>query len=270
MTTSTRRTINDRILAGFLAMAAALFALPAADAAAPASAADALGPTSGRSAVSRQIERGGRSGTAGSAERHSYGSLQTSNDADSGAATASKPGGDSAKTASSDFWFYSADVQIFNDDDRDGYFHGIDLLFDADTYFDAADVYVVAYLSYEGGPWNEYAVTNDFTLNGATSDDEYVIVTELETGYPAGDYDLLIELYDAIDGSFLAEFGPADSSALSFLPLEDMQRDAPIVEEVVVIGHGGHGGGGAAFGLLPLAFMLLRRSPGRRRREPSA
>ena len=65
---------------------------------------------------------------------------------------------DGARTAPSkafgagyDFWFYTADVVLFNDNDLDGHFWGIDLLFDVDTYYDVADVYAVVYLSYEGG-----------------------------------------------------------------------------------------------------------------------
>jgi hypothetical protein len=128
---------------------------------------------------------------------------------------------------SNDFWFYYADVQLFSDDDNDGYFYGLDVLFDADTYFEVADVYAVLYLSHEGGPWNEYAVTEPFSIYGATSDDEYVVVTELETGYPTGSYDLLIELYDTYDGAFVADIGPEDDSGLGFLPLEDFNRDDP-------------------------------------------
>jgi hypothetical protein len=141
-----------------------------------------------------------------------------------------------------DFWFYTADVILFNDHDNDGYYSGIDLLFDADTYFDEVDVYAVVYLSYEGGPWNEYAATEDFTIFSTSADDEYVIVTELIDGYPSGSYDLLIELFDAYDDTFLAYFGPDDTSELAFLPLEDANRDAPIeVPEVIVIRE--HGGG---------------------------
>ena len=257
MTTTIRTALLERILCGCLAMAGALSTLPAA------AAEDPTASVTERSAVSRQIERGGRSGTPGDTVRHSHGGLLTTGPR-TPRTQAAKPGSSEVQKTSSDFWFYDADIQLFNDDDRDGYYHGIDLLFDADTIYSVADVYAVAYLSFEGGPWNEYVVTDDFTLNGATSDDEYVIVTELETGYPTGDYDVLIELYDALDGSFLAEFGPADTSALSLLPLEDFQRDAPFVEEVVVVGHG-HGGGGAALGLLPLVLMLLRRSRERRR-----
>ena len=151
-----------------------------------------------------------------------------------------------------DFWFYSADVILFNDHDNDGFFYGIDLLFDADTYFDAVDVYAVVYLSHEGGPWNEYAATENFTIFSTSSDDEYVIVTELLEGYPSGSYDLLIELFDAYDDSFLAYFGPDDSSELAFLPLEDADWDSPVeVPEVIVV----HERGGGALDWLMLLAM---------------
>jgi len=141
--------------------------------------------------------------------------------------------------ANSDFWFYSADVVLFNDHDRDGFFSGIDLLFDADTYFTVADVYAVIYLSLEGGEWNEYAATENFTLFASSSEDDYVVVTELLAGYPAGSYDILIELFDAYDDTFLAWIGPDDTSELAFLPLEDAERDAVVVPEVIVVNHGG-------------------------------
>jgi hypothetical protein len=166
-----------------------------------------------------------------------------------------------AVKGSDDFWIYYADVVLFNDDDDDGYFHGIDVLFDADTYFEVADVYAVLYLSYEGGPWNEYAVTETFSIYGATSDDEYVVVTELKSGYPTGSYDLLIELYDTWDGSFVADLGPEDNPDLGILPLEDFDRDDPRRGSLR------HGGGAldwlTAF-LLGSAFMISHLS--RRRR----
>jgi hypothetical protein len=165
-----------------------------------------------------------------------------------------KPGAMAAQAPNTDFWFYSADVELFNDHDRDGYFHGIDLLFDVDTWYTFADVYAVVYLSLDGGPWNEYAVTEDFTLFGASSEDEYIIVTELVSGYPAGSYDILIELFDAWDGTFLAWIGPEETSELAFLPLEDVDRDAVVIPEVIVVNH--HSGGGAT-GLLAILFLGL-------------
>lgn len=215
-----------------------------------------------RASMTRQIPQGGR-GAADTGEiRHSYPALNRQGQRSARGHQKTGAGAVASQSASNDFWFYRADVVLFNDDDRDGYYHGIDLLFDADTWYDVADVYAAVFLSYEGGPWNEYAVTDDFSLYGATSDDEYVIVTELETGYPAGSYDILIELYDALDGAFLASYGPEDTSELAYLPLEDFQRDAPVVEEVVVIGHGG-GGAAAALALLPL-LRLRRRFVARR------
>ena len=132
-----------------------------------------------------------------------------------------------SRTGDANFWFYTADIELFNDLDRDGYYTGIDLLFDADTSYVAADVYAVIYLSYEYGPWNEYAETEDFTLLGASAVDEYIVETELVSGYPTGSYDILIELYDAYDNRFLASFGPEDTSELALLPLEDSTRDTP-------------------------------------------
>ena len=149
-----------------------------------------------------------------------------------------------------DFWIFDASVELFSDLDRDGYYVGIDLTFDADTVYSVADVYAVLYLSYDFGPWNEYAYTEDFTIFGASGDDEYFVETELVSGYPTGDYDILIELFDVYDGSYVASFGPEDTSQLSYLPLEDTSRDTP-QSTVVVIDNGG-GGSLSLLGLLAL------------------
>ena len=162
----------------------------------------------------------------------------------------SKAGFSAQAVTNADFWFYTADVVLFNDHDNDGYYHGIDLLFDADTYFVAADVYAVVYLSLEGGPWNEYAETADFTLFGTSGTDDYTVETELVSGYPTGSYDILIELYDAYDGIFLTSIGPEDTSELSYLPLEDSTRDSNGNTQVVV------NSGGGSLGWL-LLFLLL-------------
>jgi hypothetical protein len=165
----------------------------------------------------------------------------------------------SSQSITHDFWIYYADVELFYDDDGDGFYYGIDLLFDADTIYSSADVYAAVYLSYEGGPWNEYAVTEDFTIFGESGGDEYVLVTELMSGYPTGEYDLLIELFDAYDGVFIASLGPEDTSELAYLRLEDFNRDAPIVEDRVVVTHGG----GGAIGI----WLLLALAAGRMIRQ---
>jgi len=211
-----------------------------------------------RTSVSLHLVRGGRDSPTEILEStENYDALTTTGvrNKTNTRASAEKPGagGQASQNASFDFWFYEADVILFNDDDNDGYYFGIDLLFDVDTIYESADIYAVLYLSYEGGPWNEYAVTEDFTIFGTSGGDEYVLVTELTSGYPTGSYDILIEVYDAFDGVFLVEYGPADTSALSFLPLEDANRDAPV--DILTITP--HGGGGAIDGLMLGALMLL-------------
>ncbi len=156
-----------------------------------------------------------------------------------------------SQSANTDFWIYDASVELFSDFDRDGYYFGIDLTFDADTVYSVAEVYAVAYLSYDFGPWNEYSSTEDFTIFGASGGDEYVVETELVSGYVTGDYDILIELYDAYDGTYVASFGPDESSQLSYLPLEDAGRDTPPGTAIVV-----NNGGGGSMGLLGLLVLL--------------
>lgn len=173
-----------------------------------------------------------------------------------------KSGGLSAAVADSNYWFYEADVVLFNDHDQDGHFHGIDLWFDADTYYAEADVYAVVYLSLNDGPWNEYFATDNFTLFGTAADDAFNIVTELSAGYPTGSYDLLIELFDAYDDRFLTSFGPADSSALAFLALEDANRDIRYDTTVVVRNGGGSLGWLTLLVLLCVPRVAARRSPG--------
>jgi hypothetical protein len=155
-------------------------------------------------------------------------------------------------TPNVEFWIYDADVELFSDWDRDGYYVGIDLTFDADTVFSVADVYAVIYLSYDFGPWNEFSSTDDFTIFGASGADQYVIETELISGYLTGDYDILIELFDTYDGSFVASFGPEDSPELSYLPLEDAGRDTPPPTTTVIVNEGG----GGSLGLLGLLALL--------------
>lgn len=209
---------------------------------AKALAADGVAPN--RVSITTQNTKAQRdSGVVGTVTEDEFTALDTSGKRVAGKRVSAqlKSTPSAAQSPNVDFWFYSADIVLFNDQDRDGYYHGIDLLFDADTYYTVAEVYAVVYLSFEGGPWNEYGATENFTIFGSSSDDDYVLVTELLEGYPAGSYDLLIELFDAYDDTFLAWMGPEDTSELAFLPLEDAGRDAAVVPEVIVVNRGGGG-----------------------------
>jgi len=218
-----------------------------------------LAETDTRQSVTSQgigIARGGVGDGALSSDEFEVLVTEGSRDKTARAAVQQKPGSVS-QSPNTEFWFYDADVQLFSDFDRDGYFYGIDLLFDADTIYTAADVYAVLYLSYEYGPWNEYAETEVFTIFGTSSNDEYIVETELVSGYPTGSYDILIELFDAYDDTFVASIGPDELSGLALLPLEDSARDAPASSgstQVVV----NSGGGGSFSWLLLLALLAVR------------
>jgi hypothetical protein len=165
-------------------------------------------------------------------------------------------------SAASSAWIYDATAEIYHDYDGDGYFHYLRVRFDADSYFNDHWVYARLYLSADGQYWDEYHVTQDFLINGTSPYDDYEVETELAAGYPPGLYDVLIELYDADYGDFLADFGPADSSALSLLPLEDLSYDG-VAPPVTVTVSEEHGGGGAVDWYVIaalLACLLLQRA----------
>ena len=77
-----------------------------------------------------------------------------------------------------------------------------------------------------------------------------------------GDYDILIEVFDAGTSEFLAYFGPEDTSELAFLPLEDMDRDAPVPETRITVNSGG---GGASDWLLLALLGIFATVSGLRR-----
>jgi hypothetical protein len=124
-----------------------------------------------------------------------------------------------------DYSIYNASSDLISDFDYDGFYHRFRVTMDADTIYASAHVYARLYLSYEGGPWNYYASSNTYHINGDSSLDSFAIETELTDGYPAGYYDIRIELYDADYDDFLLAYGPYDDASLSALPLEDSYRD---------------------------------------------
>ena len=143
-----------------------------------------------------------------------------------------------------DITIYDASTTLISDFDDDGFYHRFSVGIDVDTISSTSWVYAKLYLSYEGGPWNYYASSNDFHIHGDSALDIYVVETELAEGFPAGYYDIRIELYDAEYGDWLLSYGPYDDDSLSALPLEDSVYDdvyysSGYTTEVIVAGHGG-------------------------------
>jgi MYXO-CTERM domain-containing protein len=161
-----------------------------------------------------------------------------------------------------DSWVYEATTDVFTDRDGDGYYRRLRVRFDVDSIFPSAWVYAEIYLSADGDSWEHLYSTRDFEVFGSDPNDDYEVETELVSGYIAGLYDVLIELYDADTGELLDEFGPNESSDFSLVPLEDSGRDGSIVV-LPPISHGDESGGGAVswLGLAGLlgALALRRR-----------
>lgn len=154
-----------------------------------------------------------------------------------------------------DFSIFDSRISIWGDDDADGFYRSFSVTFDVDNYGPGEWVYARLFISLEGGPWNEYAVTDDFYIEGLAADDNYIIDTDLLTGYPTGFYDVLIEVYAARDGAFLTLSGPGEDLDLSVLALEDSERDRyDPYQDDYYYAHGSHGG---SLGMMMLCLLML-------------
>lgn len=120
---------------------------------------------------------------------------------------------------------FNASTELVSDFDYDGFHHRFSVSIDADTIHETSYVYAKLYLSFEGGPWNHYATSNNYHIYSDSAHDAFVIETELADGFSTGYYDVRIELYDADFGDWLLSYGPYDDSSLSNLPLEDRYYD---------------------------------------------
>jgi hypothetical protein len=130
---------------------------------------------------------------------------------------------------SSDFWFFDAGSVLLQDRDDDGFHSEFRIRFDADVISGEALVYARLYLRRAGDrDWLLYHETDDFTIFADDGDDDYFVTTKLDEGWPTGDYDVLIDLYESGFSGIVATLGPLDSGALALLPLEESGVDLPI------------------------------------------
>ena len=173
-----------------------------------------------------------------------------------------KSSSDIVVSSVNEFWIYESWVTLEQDVDFDGYHSTFSIEFDADTIFTRAPVYAVLYLG-QNDVYESIHVSSDFYIYSEDSTDTFTIESTLVSGYPPGEYDILLELYDA-DTEMLVAFTDAyDDSALAYLPLES-ENNEYIVEDTVVIVEE-HGG---AWSLLPLfllgGIVLVRRTSKRK------
>lgn len=179
-------------------------------------------------------------------------------------AAASSVKGSQKVLTSGESWIYDARTDLFGDADNDGYYRFLRVQLDADTIHTVADVYAEIYLSADGDAWELLYSTMDFSIWETADDDDYEVETELVSGYSAGRYDVLVELYDSDTDEFLDDFGPEDSPLFSMVPLEDSGRDGIVVDvppPVTVVEESG----GGAISWLALAGLAGALAARRRR-----
>jgi hypothetical protein len=157
------------------------------------------------------------------------------------------------------FSIYSGYSQLITDIDADGYYQTFSVSFDADILSSFSDeqalVYADLYLSKDGGPWVLYFSTDDFVITGESTDDEFEVVTQLDSGYVPDNYNVLIDLYEVGYGDIVATYSSNDSNTLYALPLESSDYDPEYYE----VEYDEHGGGVSWFFLSLLLILVARR-----------
>ena len=153
-------------------------------------------------------------------------------------------------------------TELIIDDDGDEYYSRFELQFDPDADVAGQSVYARIWLRPQGGEWFEEHVTENFIVDGNGDADVYTLTADWLEGYPTGEYDVQIDLYDA-NTDLLAASAGSERAALSRLPLEDATRDvrptpppAPVQQPSDVRTREG-GGGGALGWVFTVALLTL-------------
>lgn len=152
-------------------------------------------------------------------------------------------------------------IQLSRDQDHDGYFSAFSLEMDVDTR-DQLEVYADIFLQRRFQSPQLLHSTRSFHLYGNSTSDEYRVDVTLANNFPAGHYDLIIEIRDAWSEELLDSVSEADFRNLGGLPLEDESGWVPRHDDDTVVVE--YAGATAPLGLLILALSLIflrTRSP---------
>lgn len=120
-------------------------------------------------------------------------------------------------------YIHDAAVLLFDDEDGDGYYSKLRVDFDVDSsYDDYFDVYAELFIRRIGdAEWTHYYTTDVFEIHYDYGSDEYSVTTRLNTGFPPGNYEVLIDLFEYGYSGLVDTLGPFDDYDLTNLPLED-------------------------------------------------
>ena len=150
-------------------------------------------------------------------------------------------------------WFHSVNLTLSGDINNNGYFHRLEVEFDADTSESYLQVFAEYTLLPSYGDERIYYTSSVFELYRESADDWLAIDTVLEDSFAADDYLLTIRLFDAATGYMIAEISGFDDANLDYLALEDYASDRyiPVTSTVEV-----HGGSTGMFWLIALCLIL--------------
>lgn len=121
-------------------------------------------------------------------------------------------------------WIYDAWLTTSSDRDNDGYYPSFELTFALDTSYSHADVFAVIYLG-DSNTYKEIHTTSVFRIHSDASNDDFTFKTELLQGFPSGDYDILIELYNADTLELQDSYDHNSDPDLSLVSLESAEYE---------------------------------------------
>lgn len=129
----------------------------------------------------------------------------------------------SMSSAMNHLYVYDGSVYLSEDYDGDGYYTKLSVNFDVDAYYDEYyDVYAEMFIRRNGdSEWTHYYTTNVFTIYGDDYSDDYTVTTKLNSGFPPGRYEVLIDLFEYGYSGVVDTFSEYDDADLGWLPLED-------------------------------------------------
>ncbi len=123
------------------------------------------------------------------------------------------------------FEIYDSWISFELDEDNDGYYSQFSVNFDADYAPGHADVYADIFIRSEGEEWYLLHETDIFSIYSTESDDLYSVSIALNSDFPTGQYDILIDLYEAGVSGIVATAEHDNDSDLYGLFLEDQLHE---------------------------------------------
>lgn len=156
-------------------------------------------------------------------------------------------------------WFHRVELFLSGDINANGYFHRLEVEFDADTDLPYQPVFAEFSLLPTYGTERIYYTSSVFELFRESADDWLAVDTVLDRQYPADKYLLTVRLFDANTGYLLAEISGFDDINLDLLALEDYNRDSYIGSSTTVEVSAGAAGISSALALCLLLVFRQRQ-----------